>query len=98
VNNGEPAVPNENFDIGGTSHPGEYQGTDEAYAKLVGKLANHEFAKMTPELRLNILAFYKDYKPPESAKTTKKERAESAKLMAQLDRLRAEGAHADLAK
>jgi len=89
VDAGGPEVPNENFDVGGATSAGKYKGTDEAYAKLVGKLADRQFAGMTPDLRQNILAFYKDVKPPISAKTTKKESAESAELRDQLDRLRA---------
>jgi hypothetical protein len=68
---------------------GKYKGTDEAYVKLLGRLADHQFAGMPQELRGNILAYYKDLKPPVSAKSTKKEKAESAKLLDQLDRLKA---------
>jgi hypothetical protein len=81
-------LPNENFDVGGPTRPGKYKGADEAYAKLVGKLADHQFAGMQPDLRDNILAFYKDL-PPASAKSTQKETAESAKLQEQLDQLKA---------
>jgi len=44
---------------------------------------------MPQERRGNILAYYKDLKPPVSAKPAKKEKAESAKLLDQLDRLKA---------
>ena len=68
---------------------GKYKGTDEAYAKLVGKLADHQFAGMQPDLRQNILAYYKDLNPSLPAKSTKKEKAELTKLLDQLDRLKA---------
>ena len=68
---------------------GKYKGTDEAYAKLVGKLADHQFAGMQPDLRQNILAYYKDLNPSIPAKSTKKEKAELTKLLDQLDRLKA---------
>ncbi len=89
VGAGGPEIPNENFDVGIPNASVRYQGTDEAYAKLLGKLADHQFAGMPPELRRNILAYYKDFKPPVSVNSTKKEKAESAKLLDQLDRLKA---------
>jgi hypothetical protein len=44
---------------------------------------------MPPELRSDILAYYKDLNPPVSTKSTKKEKTESAKLLDQLDLLKA---------
>ena len=55
----------------------------------MGKLADRQFAGMSPELRRNILVFYTDTKPPIYARSTPKERIESAKLVDQLDRLKA---------
>jgi hypothetical protein len=89
VEAGGPELPNENFDVGGATTAGKYKGTDEAYSKLVGKLADRQFAGTPPELRRNILAYYKDLKPSIPARSTKKERAELTKLLDQLDRLRA---------
>jgi hypothetical protein len=86
---GQPELPNENLDVSVPNIAGKYKGTDEAYAKLVGKLADHQFAGMPPELRRNILAYYKDLNPPVFAKFTKKEKTESAKLLDQLARLKA---------
>jgi hypothetical protein len=42
--------------------------TDEAYAKLLDKLAGRKFADMTPELRKNILDFYSTTNVPVFAK------------------------------
>jgi hypothetical protein len=86
---GQPELPNENFDVSVPNIAGKYKGTDDAYAKLLGKLADRQFGGMPPELRRNILAYYKDLNPPASAKSTKKEKAERAKLLDQLDRLKA---------
>jgi Zinc dependent phospholipase C len=86
---GQPELPNENFDVGRATIAGKYKGTDEAYAKLLGKLADRQFAAMPPELRRNILAYYRDLSSPVSAKSTKKEKAESAKLLDQIDLLKA---------
>lgn len=89
VDAGGPALPNENFDAGGATIAGKYKGTDEAYSRLVGKLADRQFAGISPELRQNILAYYVDLKPPVSAKSTKKETAEWTMLVDQLARLKA---------
>jgi hypothetical protein len=84
-----PGIANENFDTGEPTRLGKYKGTDEAYAKLVGKLADHEFASVRPDLRQNILAYYQDLNPSIPATSTKKEKAKFTKLLDQLDRLKA---------
>ncbi|MGA2883008.1 MAG: zinc dependent phospholipase C family protein [Bryobacteraceae bacterium] len=89
VDAGGPELPNENFDAGGATIVGKYKGTDEAYAKLVGKLADRQFAGISPELRQNILAYYVDLNRSSSVKSNKKDRAELTKLVDQLDRLKA---------
>ena len=89
VEAGGPEPPNENFDLGEPSRAGKYKGADEAYAKLVGKLAERQFAGMSTELRENILVFYRDANPPVSARFTAKETDGRAKLLEQLDRLNA---------
>ena len=89
VDTGGPELPNENFDVGGATPIGKYKGTNEAYAKLLGKLADRKFAGTPPELRRNILAYYKDLKPSISAKSTQKEKAQLTKVLDQLDQLRA---------
>ncbi len=61
-------LPNQNFDIGGPSVAGHYKGTDEAYAKLLSKLADKQFTTLPLELRQNILDFYKDQSPSASPK------------------------------
>jgi len=89
VDEGHPELPNENLDLGEPPEAGQYKGADESYAKLLGKLADKQFAGITPELRENILAYYKGPKlliPPTS---TEKDKAESAKLLEELDRLKA---------
>jgi hypothetical protein len=89
VDAGQLELPNENLDVGGPNVAGKYKGTDEAYARLLGKLADDQFAGMPPELRRNVLTYFKDLKPQVSAKSTKKEKAESAKLLEHLDQLKA---------
>ncbi|HXE62544.1 MAG TPA: zinc dependent phospholipase C family protein [Bryobacteraceae bacterium] len=82
-------LPNENFDSGEQTIEGKYVGADEAYAKLVGKLAERHFAGITPDLRQNILAYYKDLRPVVPAKASNKERRTLTTTLAQLERLRA---------
>lgn len=86
---GSIELPNENFDSGGPTVLGKYEGTDQAYAKLLGKLADRDFAGLEPDLRQNILAYYKDLNPSPPSKAGKKQRADFAKLLTQIDRLKA---------
>jgi hypothetical protein len=89
VEAGGPELQNENFDVGAPPQAGKYKGADEAYAKLVGKLAEKQFAGMSTELRQNILGFYQDSNPAISAGSTEKESAGRAKLLSQLERMKA---------
>jgi zinc dependent phospholipase C len=89
VDTGGPGLPNENLDLGEPSLAGKYKAADEAYAKLVGKLAEQQFAGMSTDLRQNILAYYKDQNPLVSLKSTQNEKAEAVKLLSELDRLKA---------
>lgn len=61
---GNLALPNMDFDTGKYTRPGEYRLTDQAYAKLLDKLAEAKFQDTPPELRKNILAFYQDPSAP----------------------------------
>lgn len=85
---GGAALENENFDAGGPTIAGKYKGTDEAYAKLLGKLADRKFDGVEPDLRKNILAYYKDLNPNIAAKSTKKERAQLTKVLDQINLLK----------
>ena len=51
VDAGRPELPNANFDVNVPNIAGKYKGADQAYAKLLGKLADGQFAGMPPELR-----------------------------------------------
>jgi len=84
VEAGRLEVPNENFDSGEAPALGKYKGADQAYAKLLEKLVDHKFKGLHPELKANILAYYKDLKP-----ITGKEAAAQAKILEHLDALRA---------
>jgi hypothetical protein len=57
---------NENFDIGRPTRRGDYKMADESYSKLLEHL--DKAATIPPDLRANILAFYKNSDGPESEK------------------------------
>lgn len=62
------SLENTDFDTGKPTVAGEYGLTDEAYAKLLDKLAGRKFAEVTPELRKNILDYYSTTNVPVYAK------------------------------
>jgi hypothetical protein len=47
-----------NLDTGAETAPGTYALADKTYAKLLDKLAEKNFATLTPELQANILEYY----------------------------------------
>ena len=59
---------NTDFDTGRLTHAGEYKLTDQTYAHLLDQLAKDKFQQVTPDLRQNILNFYKDPGAPLSTK------------------------------
>ena len=68
------------------THAGEYVLTDKSYAHLLDQLAQHNFEKITPELRENILSFYGD---PTAPIATKRNAAAWEKTQDEVQRLRA---------
>lgn len=65
---GKVAIPNDNFDVGVRTAPGEYHLSDYTYAELLHRLAEHYFSGMTPELRAEIERFYADPASPNASK------------------------------
>jgi hypothetical protein len=76
---------NTDFDTGRPTHAGEYNLTDKTYAHLLDQLAKHNFDQITPDIRDNILAFYKDSTAPVA---TKKKPNDWQKTQEELQRLR----------
>jgi hypothetical protein len=64
VKAGQLTLGNRDFDTGKQTKEGEYRLTDEAYGKLLDKLANAKFSGTSPELQQNMLAFYQDPNAP----------------------------------
>jgi len=77
---------NTDFDTGRVTHAGEYKLTDKTYAHLLDQLAKDKFQQVTPDLRQNILTFYKD---PGAPLSTKADRAAWDKVQEELQQLRA---------
>lgn len=65
---GNVALPNDNFDIGARTAPGEYRLNDYAYAELLHRLAEDNFSGLTPDLRTDIERFYADPAAPNATK------------------------------
>jgi hypothetical protein len=78
-------LPNTDFDTGRLTHAGEYPLSDEAYARLLDYLVRGDFLGLTPELRENILAYYRDENAPLA---TKKKAAAWEKTREELERLK----------
>ena len=81
-------LPNMDFDTGKKTVAGEYRLTDEAYAKLLGKLEERKFDLLTPELRSDVLQFYAD---PKAQIATKKDAEQWQKTLDSLRALKATG-------
>lgn len=81
---GRLALSNDNFDVGGTTGPGQYKLNDEAEARLLKELASRKFSGATPELRADLLKFFSNEQAPYSVKKNKKEWAQVEEALQQL--------------
>jgi hypothetical protein len=79
-------LPNTDFDTGRDTQAGEYALTDNAYARLLDQLSQHNFDQISPGLRANILAFYSD---PNAPLATKKKPQDWKKTKDEVEKLRA---------
>jgi hypothetical protein len=77
---------NVDFDTGKKTQAAEYTLTDESYAKLLAKLSERKFDRISPELRANILDFYSDLSAPIE---TKQDNAQWQSVLACLVQLKA---------
>lgn len=68
---GRVDLSNKDFDTGRDTHPGEYKLADETYAELVDKLEDKDFKTVTPDLRANVLEFFRDMNVPFAVKKDK---------------------------
>jgi hypothetical protein len=58
VSAGQSDLPNDNFDTGEATAPGQYRLNDEAHAELLDALAKQNFSGTSPELQAELLEFY----------------------------------------
>lgn len=79
------ALEDRDLDTGAPTRPAEYSLADDAYAKLVTKLANKKFAETSPELKENILQFYANSAAPVK---TKKDQQRWTKVSVALEQLK----------
>src|SRR6266852_6116958 len=82
---GRLKLANNNFDVGEFTPPGKYRMNDDAHAKLLDKLAEQNFADMTPDLRAELLDFFSD---PNAPYATQRKPKEWTKVEAELRQLR----------
>ena len=75
-------LPDLNFDTGQPISAGKYRMADETYARLLERLAKHDFTGVSPELRAAILRFY------EGSNVAAKDPKKAAQLKGYLQRLR----------
>ena len=64
-------LPDVNFDTSERTRAGQYKLTDEAYADLLGKLADKHFDHVNPALRDDMLHFYDNLNAPIETKRHK---------------------------
>ena len=77
---------NNNFDTGGMTGPGKYRMNDEAHTKLLGMLAEQNFAGALPGVREELLHFFSD---PDAPYATKRNVKAWAQVQVQLEQLKA---------
>jgi len=85
VRAGSIELPNFDFDTGKKTQAAEYSLTDEAYARLLGQLAQRKFDLTSTDLRNNILNFYSDLSLPLE---TKKDSAQWQSVLSSLGLLK----------
>ena len=76
---------NDNFDTGGMTGPGKYRMNDEAHAKLLGMLAEQQFAGASPAVREELLHFFSE---PDAPYATKRDAKAWANVQVQLEQLK----------
>jgi Zinc dependent phospholipase C len=87
---GHAVLVDDNFDTGTVTRPGQYPLADQTYAALLDRLQKNDFATVSPELRAALLAYYSDLNAPFA---TKKDRKEWAKVVRDIELLRASRAN-----
>jgi hypothetical protein len=79
------ALPNDNFDTGDMTGPGQYFLNDQTQAKLLDDLAEQNFAGASPEIRAELLQFFGQ---PNAPNAIRRNRKEWAKVQAEIEQLK----------
>jgi hypothetical protein len=82
---GKLVLENKDFDTGKPTSAGEYKLTDDAYATLLTRLADHKFAGANTALQQNIVAFYE---PPAVPILNKKKPEQRDRILRDVEELR----------
>jgi len=85
LSSGKLALGNTDFDTGKPTKAGEYALTDNAYARLLGKLSDSKFAQTSDPLRQNVLQFYAD---PSAIISTKRDAGEWNRTLSDIQQLK----------
>jgi hypothetical protein len=83
--NGQPDLPNDNFDTGEITGPGKYKLTDETQAELLDDLAKLKFIGASPEIQAELLEFFGH---PDAPYAMKRKAKDWAKVQADLEQLK----------
>jgi len=86
VDDGHPALPNDNFDTGTVTGPGEYWLNDDTQAQLLDELAKEKFNGASPAVRAELLDFFSN---PGAPNTVKKKKKQWATVQAEVEELKA---------
>src|ERR1700674_1417549 len=82
---GQPDLPNDNFDTGEITGPGEYKLTDETQAQLLDALAKLKFNSVSPEIRAELLEYFGH---PDAPYAMKRKPKDWAKVQTELEELK----------
>jgi len=82
---GQLTLPNDNFDTGDITGPGQYFLYDQTQAQLLDELAKQNFAGASPEVRAELVQFFGQ---PNAPNAVRRNRKEWAKVQAEVERLK----------
>ena len=92
VSMGQLDLPNDNFDTGDTTGPGQYYLNDETYARLLDALAKEDFNSVTPEIRAELLDFFEQ---PDAPSAFKRRAKQWVRVQTEVDQLKKTASTAD---
>ncbi len=82
---GQLVLPNDNFDTGDTTGPGQYHLNDQTQAKLLDILAKQNFAGASPGIRSELVQFFSH---PDAPYAMRHNRKEWARVQAEVEQLK----------